>query len=60
MRVQFNILENHKRELQYEHKVNKKLASSLGKVWVVWEGIREFLEVPNKRTGSFFGHMVVH
>ena len=26
----------------------------------VWEGIREFLEVPNKSTGSFFRHMRVH
>ena len=26
----------------------------------VWEGIREFLEVPNEGTGSFFRHMRVH
>ena len=26
----------------------------------VWEGIREFLEVPNESTGSFFMHMRVH
>ena len=26
----------------------------------VWEGIREFLEVPNESTGSFFRHMRVH
>ena len=25
----------------------------------VWEGIREFLEVPNESTGSFFRHMRV-
>ena len=26
----------------------------------VWEGIREFLEVPNESTGSLFRHMRVH
>ena len=26
----------------------------------VWEGIREFLEVPNESTGFFFRHMRVH
>ena len=26
----------------------------------VWEGIREFLEVPNESTGSFFRHMRVN
>ena len=25
----------------------------------VWEGIREFFEVPNESTGSFFRHMRV-
>ena len=25
----------------------------------VWEGIREFLEVPNESTGSFFRHVRV-
>ena len=26
----------------------------------VWEGIREFLEVPNESTGFFFRHMRVY
>ena len=26
----------------------------------VWEGIREFLEVPNESTGFFFRHMRVN